>query len=98
MTATPSLATQAAARRVFDARPRNTADAFNIASEFWPRASAEALRQVAALAMSFASRPAEPEPEVAVIVTKIGAGRLVSDEPLATLQVNPAVGPETGPS
>ena len=85
-----------AARRVFDARPRDRADAFDIAAGLWPRASASALQSVVALAISWMAQP-EPAPEVAVIVTKIGAGRLVSDEPLATLKVNPAVNPAAEP-
>jgi hypothetical protein len=66
------------ARRLFDARPRDRAEAWDIARQWWRHATPEALLAIIDLAFSFGEQR-EPEPEVPVVVTKIASGRLVED-------------------
>jgi hypothetical protein len=71
----PSDATMAAARRVFDQRPRNAGEAFEIARRLYPHATPEALSGITRLALLFAA-PKVPEVPPLVRVTPIADGRV----------------------
>jgi len=85
----PTEATLKAVRRLLDAGARDEAEAWKLLTRWYAKADPAQLSIIVSHWLD-AATPAEVEyVEVPVVVTKIAHGRLVSDEPLATLKVNP---------